>query len=216
MAQHEQSGPGLGPAERWSTTLGFVDVSLRFLTAVMYCEVRGLGLPPVGHAAELLEKKIHDPKYGDWSRAAFALGNQLRGCDCLFPELAQAFGDNTERSELALAFKEIIEERNEGAHQEIPFPGDVLAPEILGRFQPRIRAICAGLRPFKHAPLLALLDNQQAENGYLVSALRLVGETVSAVPQFTSWGSCDGGRFSWVPTVGPSAFAPSLCSIGTG
>ena len=179
-------GPGLGPAERWSTTLGFVDVTLRFLTALMYCELRGLGLSPAGHAAELLEKKLHDPKYGDWSRAAFELGHQLQGRDCLFPELAHAFGDNAGRTELALAFKEIIEERNEGAHQEIPFPGPVLAVEILERFQPKIQAICRGLRPFRQAPLWALLDNQQAEDGYLVSALRLVGESVAAVPPMSS------------------------------
>ena len=121
--------PGLGCSDEWSRTLGFVDVSLRFLTAVMYCEALGLGLQPVGAARDLVTKKLHAPKYGDWSRAAFAFGDLLaeQADQVMFPSVSLLFGADKARTDLAQAFFDIVGQRNDDAHQEIPFPGDAQA-----------------------------------------------------------------------------------------
>ena len=178
--------PRLSEHEQWSRTLGYVDVCLRFLTSVMYCEALGLGLKLGGDAEALISRRIHEPKYGDWSCAAFALGDLLLDEPVLFPRLSRAFGGAGSRTEVASAFRAIIEERNEGAHQEIPFPGDVKAQQILKEYQPMIRAINRALTAFKTHPLLVLTANEGQEEDFRIGGLRLVGEGVTDLPAFVT------------------------------
>ena len=181
-AFHRMRDQGLGDRRRLlGHRLGFVEVSMRWLTAVYAAELAGLGLEPPADYRRLLKAKLKTPSLGDWSRAVKALGCVLSHVDpalLVAPELSEPFRGNAD-DPLCLAdvLRGFVEARNErvGHRIGIQLPPEADAAAILQEQAVPFQRFCRVLGEASYRPLLVVARTWSKRSKQYAQVVRFAG-----------------------------------------
>jgi hypothetical protein len=164
--------------------LGFVDVTIRFLLAVLTAQRAGLGLLG-GEDHKRLKQKLTNPSLGDFCRAAEGAARALVGqaLDPRAQELVALYlgppdaSGEPGRSEFALHLQALVELRNEMVHMGTTcIPPETMAQSRLVEAAERIKAVCSALRVLRNHPVLYVKrSRRRADQSTEVELLRFVG-----------------------------------------
>ncbi|MEB3198142.1 MAG: serine/threonine-protein kinase [Candidatus Sericytochromatia bacterium] len=172
--------PGSDSREALGWQLGFVDVAIRFLLAVLTAQRIGLGLKP-GRDFEQLRRKFTGPSLGDFCRAAEETARSLNGhpIDSRLQELVALYlgssvdGSADGRSEFALHLQALVELRNQMVHQGATcLPPETMAESALAEAADRIKAVCVALRVLRHHPILYVESSKRRPDQSTTVVLR--------------------------------------------
>jgi len=181
-AFHRMRDQGLGDRRRLlGHRLGFVEVSMRWLTAVYAAELAGLGIDPPPDYRSLLKAKLRTPSLGDWSRAVKALGCVLSHLDpaqLVAPELSQPFRDNADDPlRLSDVLRDFVETRNErvGHRIGIQLPPEADAAAILQEQAEPFHRFCRVLGQASYRPLQVVARTWSKRKRQYAQVVRFAG-----------------------------------------
>lgn len=135
--------------------LGFADVTLRFLVAVIAADHAGLGLAAPDNLAKLLGNKLATPSWGDWKSVGMTLAGEVlaKGGACA-PQIAALMERD---SEFMKHLGVLIDARNDVAHSDGRLHiGLREVREWSPKIEEPLREISRSLQVFRHHPVVVL------------------------------------------------------------
>ena len=161
-------------ADRLRSHIRLSDAILRYLTAILAAELRGLGLPHPGPYAALLEK-LHKPSMGDWSQAVQSLAKTLVDARPLVAgPLVDVLMDGRKPSDTLRHLQRLVELRNHHVH-DMDFAESDDTEVALRAMQEHLRPVIRDLRVLRHFPLCYVENRGRDGRGEFASVVKSAG-----------------------------------------